>query len=409
MPTSNNFSLEKTQGQFGIVIGGDGISGLIALASGGTYPVTIDTPILFQSLAEAEAAGITRTGTDEFDLLHFHISEFFRFTPSQKLYFMLSDAAAFANLFTATLHADTLMNFSNGEIKQLGVVRITGLATAATGAGVATEVQDAVPPAQLFIDRQFDTFKRPLEVILEGHGWDGTVSAATDYHAATAVYPEVAIMVSQDPSIYTGHAAIANMSKYAAVGTLLGMNARTSVGTSVGYVRDGNLTKRTSTLWLAAYMSDGSNMTAYESVFDGLQSKGYTYAFKFPDYEGVYLNDAPTCVQPTQVGDVSRLRFVRARNKAARVLRQKLLPFVNSPLSLDADGTISAKDAALLETQGALALKEMKDNGELSGFNVYVDPTQVVTSSSDLVINFEVLPLGAAHKIKGKISMVQTL
>lgn len=410
MSLYNNVTIEKVPSVSGFGGNDDGISGLIVLSPIAAGSALVNEQVYkLRSIRDAEQAGLTYSGdgSEEMDLAYKHVAEFFRFNPTGTLYFILSTAAT---TFTAALAttagslAKKLLAFANGEIKQLGIVRVTDLATQVAGAGPAQEVLDAIAPAQALIDNEFEPTKRPLDIALEGHGWAGTVAAATDLRD-TYDSKHVAVVIAQDPEISGLNAAF---EKHAALGTFLGISARGQVHESVGWVQQGNILDASQKLFLDANLSNNSVASTYETDFDLLFDKGYTFAQKLSGIEGTYFVDAPTCTAKANM--VSFWRHARTLHKAARAIRQALLPQINRPVEVDPDtGLLAPRFVSLFEGIARGALDQMIGAQELSGFQVYVNPEQNISATGTVEVNYEITPFGAANAIKASIALVPSL
>lgn len=410
MSNFNNVSIFKLPSVSGFGGNEDGISGLIVLSPIAAGSTLVNEQVYkLRSIRDAEQAGLTDSGdgSEQMDLAYKHVAEFFRFNPTGTLYFLLSTAAltfSAALATTAGSLAKKLLAEANGEVRQLGIARVTDLGTQTAGAGVAQEVLDAIAPAQALVDNEFDPNKRPLDIVLEGHGWAGTVAAASDlrdnYDAK-----HVAVVIAQDPAISALNAAF---EKHAAVGTFLGISARGQVHESIGWVQQSNLLDASQSIFLNANLSNNSAASDYEADFDLLWNKGYTFAQRIAGQEGTYFIDAPTCTPRANM--VSFWRHARTLHKASRAVRAALLPEVNRPVEVDPDtGLLAPRFVSLFEGIARGALDLMIGAEELSGFQVYVNPEQNISATGTVEVNYEITPFGAANAIQASIALVPSL
>lgn len=121
-----------------------------------------------------------------------------------------------------------------------------------------------------------------------------------------------------------------------------------------------------------------------------------------------YFNDSHTCDVATS--DYAFIENVRTIDKACRGVRAKLLPYLNSPLKVDAEtGKLDSPMVASLETTAGKALEEMEAAGELSGYRVEIDPEQNVISTSQLEIVIKNVPTGVMRKVNVKIGFTTAL
>jgi hypothetical protein len=112
---------------------------------------------------------------------------------------------------------------------------------------------------------------------------------------------------------------------------------------------------------------------------------------------GSYVNDTHTCALSSS--DYAFLENVRTIQKAKRVIRTQLIPDLNSPLSVNSDGTLSPDTVKYFENQTSRPLNLMTNAEEISAFSVLVDPLQNVLTESKLKIQVRIVPRGLARQI----------
>jgi hypothetical protein len=86
-----------------------------------------------------------------------------------------------------------------------------------------------------------------------------------------------------------------------------------------------------------------------------------------------------------------------------------MLPSLNSPITLNANGTLSDTSIAFFETQAGVNLDSMVRDGELSAYGITIDPTQNVLSTSTLVIAVELVQNGVARFIEVPIGFTNSI
>lgn len=408
MSIKNDVSIYKVPTVSGFVQREDGISGLVILSPIAAGSTLVNEQVYeWRSMRDAEADGLTYDSAELMDLAYKHVEEFFRLNNGVRLFVLISTGAAtFSGVFgtAVTDLAKKVLIAGAGKIRRIGVARVTDLGTQTAGAGPAAEVLTAIPVAQALVDNEFSLYKRPVDVIIEGHGWAGTVTAATDLRATNDA-KHVAVVIAQDPAVAGLNAGF---SKYAAVGTMLGMAAKAGVNESIGWVQNSNLTDAGKGAFLDANLSGGVAASSYELDHDTLHDKGYTFAKKIAGVEGVYFNDAPTCTPQTNM--VSFFRLAQTLHKAARAVRDQLLPHVNRPVEVDSStGRLATRFIAFFEAEARAALDNMVADEELSGHQVYIDPEQDVLGTQTIEVLYEIVPYGAANAIQASIAMVPTL
>jgi hypothetical protein len=143
------------------------------------------------------------------------------------------------------------------------------------------------------------------------------------------------------------------------------------------------------------------NGSLYNSLSDGsianIDSKSYIFLRKVVGLSGSYFVTPHTCIAVSS--DYSRINNNRTINKASRTLRTFLLPALSSPVSVNADGTLTEDTIAYFETLAKRGLEDMLGNAELSAFKVSINPVQNVLATGELVINVQLVPIGTADFI----------
>ena len=121
---------------------------------------------------------------------------------------------------------------------------------------------------------------------------------------------------------------------------------------------------------------------------------------------GSYFNDSRTLGKPT--GDYNTIEAVRTMDKAVRGIRTYLTPELGGNIYIDPEtGKMQAHTVSHLETTANRALEDMERAGELSGYNVEIDPEQDVLSTSTVEIVIKQVPVGVMRKINVKIGFTK--
>jgi len=329
-------------------------------------------------------------------LVHHHISEFFRMNPDGELWLrVVPQGTTLEDMVdNGNTHLKQLLIDANGAINVAGVVLnpASGYTSTLTD-GLDEDVLNAVPVAQSLIDAEF-ALHRPLRILIEGRELNGTISSAMDLRSLDS--NGVAVVIAQDPAIAALDSAY---EPYAAVGTVLGAISKAKVNENIGWVAKFNLTDTALGRFLTAGLSNFdlvSNLTPAEE--DYLNTSGYIAARTHAGRSGVYLNDSHTCTLVSD--DFAYLENGRTIDKAARLIRMALLPYLNSPLLVDSNtGKLKLERVNELEAVGRAAIEPMANDQEVSGFDVFIDPNQDVLGTSTLAVKFDIVPTGTARSI----------
>lgn len=373
----------------------DAISGLIFNAVAVVGGLQLDTVYKLASLKEAEDLLLLDDAYDEANaiLVYEHIREFFRVNPNGELYVKgVAQATTYANMITD--ETESLIAASNGAVNQIAyaynpTVPVTD----------ATDLLAAIPAAQTLAETLYNQHT-PVVILLEGKGFDP--ATPNDFRALN----------SDNVSVFVGQAyAVANKTvsastpyaKYAAIGTYLGAVSLARVNENVGWVQKFNL--------LGGTLQSASinNVPLVDIPLSQLQTSNTNGANFFRTHiglAGIYINDAHTATAITS--DFAYVENQRTINKATRVIRQTLLPDLNSPINVDpTTGRLSGEVVGALEAKGSKAITEtMLNNAELSGFTFRIDPNQNILSTSELVAQLELVPTGTARKIVVNIGFI---
>jgi hypothetical protein len=128
---------------------------------------------------------------------------------------------------------------------------------------------------------------------------------------------------------------------------------------------------------------------------------------KHTGISGSYFNDSHTAI--TQTSDYAQIENNRTIDKAIRGINTSLLPSLNSPLQLNADGTLSETTIAYFESQAGVSLDAMVRDAEISAFEVTIDPAQDVLATSKIIIAVAIVINGVARYIEVPIGFKPSL
>lgn len=324
-----------------------------------------------------------------FAVYYYQISEFFRIQPGGILYvgfFAIPGSYAFTEI-------TSVQNFANGTVRQIGVLKDP---TAAFASGDLTLI-DGVCKAN-------DAVHKPISAI---YGAD--ISATTDI----STMPDLSVLTANKSTSAIGMDG-------GAQGWFLWLTTAKSVpclGAELGAVALAKVSE--SIAWVSKFdMSDGSELEILafangqllsspaisENLLSSLNDKRYTFLKTFVGQDGSYFNDSNCAISTSS--DYSQIENNRTIDKATRGIYSSLLPSLNGPLQLNTDGTLSETTTAYLESLAGVNLDQMVRDGELSDYNVTINPTQNVLSTSTIIIVVELLINGVARIIQIPIGFV---
>ncbi|AHJ98933.1 DUF2586 family protein [Hymenobacter swuensis] len=377
----------------------DGISGLLTQGVAVVGGLQLGTVYELRSLRQLEALGVdadydTANSAD----LHYHVSEFFRLSQGGVLYLLVvARTVTMAQMADkAEPYAKRLLTEANGKIKQLALCLDSAASYAATVVdGLDGDVVAALPKAQALAAEEFAQH-RPVLVLLAGHGLSVSLAGLLDLREQNAEY--VALVIGTDHLSRPGVPAI---------GTALGTVSLAQVHENIGWLD--KFTLAGNGRFLSAGLSNGKSLgELVAGDLEGLHAKGYLFAMQHVGFDGFFWNDSHTCTD--LASDYAYIENVRTSNKAARVVRQALLPSLKGPLPLNADGTLRASAVGELEAKGKSALdNSMGRAGEISASDVYIDPAQDVLATSIVTADFSIVPIGTAREIRATVGFAKSV
>jgi len=361
----------------------DHISGLIMPYTDADLPsgfTTSDRIKAVFSIAEAVALGITEGGADT-DILWYHVDQFFKKQPKGKLYIHLVDDTAIDYSEIETLQA-----FAEGEIRQIGYYD--------GGTAFATATLNTL---QTSCDN-LETADTPLSVIYAGN-FEGVANIAALDDLRALSNKNVSVVIGEDGN---GAGAALRASKSQSItclGAVLGAVSFSSVHENIGWVDKFEMTDGVEFDEPALALTAATVLVKSEAkaALDSLNDKGYIFLRKHVGINGTYLNDSPTAIALTS--DYAYIENNRTIDKAVRGVRTFMLPNINSPLYVNNDGTLTEDVIAKFKNDASRALAQMEVDGELSAFEVVINPAQNVLSTSKIELALTLVPVGVAREI----------
>lgn len=395
MGTFNGVNINKLQG--GLVRESDSSDRVVLLIIAATANVKLShhTPVRLDALSDLEALGFTeKTDESTKELVYYHVSEFFRLSPERSLHLML---------VPKTVKVSTL----NSAEVLAGIRAVDGVNTI----GVCSLTPDenitvAVTAAQLLVDAL-----RGEHIYIDVILTEGVGTYLTDLNAAVNLRglesENVAVVIAQDADIAKRNTTYRH---HAAIGSALGMLSVRYVHENLGSVDIENhprTAKGTSNYplssvkygrWLNTSLSNGTAISAVpRTMQDKLNERGYIFAGSFQGYTGVFFSNACTCTEVTS--DYAFIERNAVWNKAARLVRNTLLPRVRSKVKADAGtGYIAVTTIADWTSRVKAALNTMVAQENIADFSVYINPKQLAVSTKPFSIKVSLVADGIVHE-----------
>jgi hypothetical protein len=322
----------------------------------------------FVSLIESGSGAITgivgnfADGTvSELGVFHYHISEFFRVQPKGILFVGFFEKVGDTKTYT---ELKDMQVYANGDIRQCGVYK---------------PHYDFEPNEVITIQgvlNELEAQKQPMSVLFAPSIINFTTSDLPNLSVYSA--NKVSVVISQDAGnlgkflFDTQEVTISNIGN--ALGTVSLSNVHENIGFELESIGFGNGDRYESTS---------------DNLLSALNDRRYIFLRKFPNLVGSYFNDSHTAIALSS--DYSYIERNRTIDKAIRGIYLNLLPLLNSPLTLTADGKLS--------NCTSISINEMIRKGEVSAASVTIDPNQDVITTSEVVVSIELVPIGTARSI----------
>lgn len=324
--------------------------------------------------------------------LHYQVSEYFRLQPNGNLYvgvFPTSGSSTFADIAT-------MQTFALGKIRQIAVLN--------NAARTAGNVVSDTTLMQTQVDALFDQ-KMPLSV-LYGANIKAISDLSTLSNLATATNEGVSVVISQDGNGAGADLYVTSGFSIPSIGALLGTVSLSKVSDSIAWVRNYDVSNGVE-LETPAFCNGTLLTNVATSLQDTLNSYRYIFLRKYVGLNGSYWNDSHTATAVTS--DFAYIENNRTIDKAIRGIYASLLPDLNSPLVVNADGTLTDNTVAILTSDTRPNVDQMVRDAEISAYSITIDPDQDVLTTSQLVVAVEVVPVGVARNIKVNIGFAVSI
>jgi len=319
---------------------------------------------------------------------HYHISEFFRVQPKGQLYIGVYGVPS-----TYTFSEIQLMqDYAQGKIRQLAVFKNAVYASANL-----TAIQ--------LVCNTLAGLHKPLSVL-----YAGDIKAVTDLTTltdlATLTASNVSAVIGQDAAGQGNYLYITQGKSITCLGATLGAVAFSKVSEDIAWISKYNMSSGAELDSIA--FANGTLISACsQSLLNTLDNYRYIFLIKYVGIAGSYFNDSHCAIALTS--DYAYIENNRTIDKAIRGIYSSMLPNLNSPLVLNADGTLTDTTVAYFTSQAEVNLFEMVRQVELSAFSVIINPAQNVLSTSTLVITVKLVPIGVARQITVNIGFTLSI
>ena len=375
------------------------------------------------SLKEAEDLGFKEFDADniagnyEGGVPHYHIKEFFRVNPNGHLFIGVRDIQTDGDFGFLS----DVQKAAQGRIRQMGVYTKQDLFIEPAQAedpyvpGLIGAIQSAAEGDAVL--------NRPYSVILHAN-----VSSVGGVDIDTTRIPtvigsdnRVTVQIGQGNSdlikLMQGNNG-ATKATVGAIGTIMGAVSLANVHESVGWVNKFNIggTDLDTVAFGFGTIADAdvddvrlTDPTPLESLsknqLDTFENYGYVFPIKYVGFAGTFFASDSTCSNT----DYRTIARNRAIDKSRRLVRATLLPTLNQPLYVSADGTLSPATIQQFKSLVSFQLSEMRKALEISDFRVEIDPNQDVLATDTLKVKYRIIPVGVNKEVDVEIGFTASV
>lgn len=235
----------------------------------------------------------------------------------------------------------------------------------------------------------------PLSIIYSPKVAD--VSSAVDVSATGR--RNVSVIIGQDgdglgATLFVDAANTTVKSAVGIMGIVLGMVSKASVHESIGWVQ-----KFPAGITTPGFVDGTLLKNLDKATVESLDTKRFLFLVTYGGFGDSYMNDSHTLDVATS--DYAFIENERTMDKAVRGIRSYLLPYLSSPIYVDAkSGKMRANTVANLKNVANQALRQMEKAGEISGYVVDIDPEQVVLTTQTVEFVVRKVDVGVMRRIK---------
>lgn len=323
---------------------------------------------------------------------YYQISEFFRLQPQGILYvgfFAVPGSYAFTEI-------TTVQNFSVGTIRQIGVMKDP---TGAWAIGDLT-LMDGVCKANDVLHKNISP--------LYGADLSATTDISTLPDLSTLTANKATAVIGMDGGGQGWFLWLTTGKSQPCLGAELGTVALSKVSESIAWVGKFDISNGAECEVLAFANGQLLSATAItDNLLSVLNDRRYTFLKKFVGISGSYFNDSHCAIIASS--DYAQIENNRTIDKAIRGIYTSLLPSLNSPIQLNADGSLSETTTAYLESQAGVNLDQMVRDTELSAYAVAINPMQNVLATSTIIVVVKLVINGVARQIQVPIGFVPNI
>jgi hypothetical protein len=321
-----------------------------------------------------------------FAVWNYHITEYFRLRPQGVLYvaiYAIPGTYAFTEI-------TTVQNFANGTIRQIGIFKDPASAFASGDITLIHGVCGA----------NVASHKEIIALYAADISATPDVSVLTDLSTLTANY--CSSVISQDGAGLGSQIFAATGKSVTTLGALLGAVGTAKVSQSIAWVANFNISNGYECDTIA--FANGvlfSNASVTDSFLTTMQNMRYIFLRKFVGIAGSFFNENSTAIAASS--PYAYIADNRTIQKATRGIYANVITALNSPITLNSDGTLSNEAIAYFTGLTDAPLIQMIRDGEISGRAVSISATQNILATGILTINVNLVQIATGRNIQVNI------
>ena len=338
---------------------------------------------IFATPEEAEEFGVDSDFND--GVPKYHVDLFFDEHPNGQLYIYVGAVPDGAHDFS---EIDAVYQETNGRVKLYGIYTTENFSVS------------MIATIQAKIDGLWDE-NCPSMVFLAANLTEAT-SALVDL--STAESEEVCVVIGQDGG-NVGASLFASTNKsITCLGNTLAIYSKSQVHISGAWIDEFNVAR---TEFDKPALANGDLIKSLSGAqLDAISNKKYIFLYKRRNRIGTYYEGSWTASN----GDYGAVEDNRPIQKMCRLVDTVLTGRLGSPIYVSkTTGKLSPDSIKVLENLCNRQIEFMEKDREISGFRVYINPDQDVSSTGEIEVAIGTVEVATVRTFKIKLSKVKNI
>lgn len=358
----------------------DAVDGIAALCGTGSTAGLLGVPKTVYSLEDAEAQGFTEAAEPA---MYRHLKEFYsEVAGNQELHIMVvPDTMTMPQMLDNTNEggAKKLISDAQGKVRLLGVFHKPAAGYNGGADFIDSQVGAAILSAKAFAEARLKELV-PIRILIEGRVQNPSANNTLSPKTSSNGYAGVVLGGSDDDGS-------------ASVGLALGRAVKYGAHIKLGKVANGPLSISTAYIGTKE-IKDVLNLSS-------LHDAGFISFMQHPQKAGFYFG----IDRMSSTDDYRLLAYGRVVDKAAVIAAAVYVEDLEGEVAVDADGKIATSVLTHLKAKIIQQINvAMAD--QISGVEVYINPSQNVISTGKLTVQLRIRPFGYTSFIDVDLGLV---